>query len=183
MARLSRPGPTGRAASPAGEIAATCSGAASPRRAAMMAPVSAARLSGLDVDRLKITVYVVSAVTAGIAGIVEVSYLSSAIANQGLGKELAVIAAAVIGGTALTGGRASIIASGVAALFLTQLGQLLRALGWTEPTQLIVQALVLLAVVLLRVLVPSTLSAARALRQQRTARPIPESAELESSLR
>ena len=43
----------------------------------------AAKLSGLEVDRLKITVYVISAVHAGLAGVVEVSYLSSAIANQG----------------------------------------------------------------------------------------------------
>ena len=71
----------------------------------------AARLSGLEVDRLKISVYVISALTAGIAGIVEVSFLSSAIANQGLGKELAVIAAAVIGGTALTGGEGTVSAS------------------------------------------------------------------------
>ena len=69
----------------------------------------AGRLSGLEVDRLKISVYVISAVTAGIAGVVEVSYLSSAIANQGLGKELSVIAAAVIGGTALTGGEGTVL--------------------------------------------------------------------------
>jgi hypothetical protein len=46
----------------------------------------AARLSGIEVDRLKIGVYTASAVMAGIAGIIEVSYLSSAIANQGLGR-------------------------------------------------------------------------------------------------
>ena len=68
----------------------------------------AARLSGLEVDRLKIAVYVISALLAGLAGIVETSYLSSAIANQGLGKELSVIAAAVIGGTALTGGEGTV---------------------------------------------------------------------------
>ena len=69
----------------------------------------AAKLSGLEVDRLKLSVYVVSAVLAGLAGVVEVSYLSSAIANQGLGKELSVIAAAVIGGTALTGGEGTVL--------------------------------------------------------------------------
>jgi len=68
----------------------------------------AARLTGLEVDRLKIAVYVISSVLAGVAGIIEVSYLSSAIANQGLGKELSVIAAAVIGGTALTGGEGTV---------------------------------------------------------------------------
>ncbi len=52
-------------------------------------------LTGLNVDRLKMSVYVMSSVLAGLAGIIEVSYLSSAISNQGLGKELSVIAAAV----------------------------------------------------------------------------------------
>ena len=70
----------------------------------------AARLTGLDVDRLKISVYVISSLVAGLAGIVEVSYLSSGISNQGLGKELSVIAAAVIGGTNLNGGEGTIVA-------------------------------------------------------------------------
>ena len=89
----------------------------------------AARLSGLDVDRLKIAVYVISAVTAGIAGVVEVSYLSSAIANQGLGKELSVIAAAVIGGTALTGGEGTVLGVFVGTVILEVLRNGLVLLG------------------------------------------------------
>ena len=89
----------------------------------------AARLSGLEVDRLKIAVYVISALTAGIAGIVEVSYLSSAIANQGLGKELSVIAAAVIGGTALTGGEGTVFGIFIGTVILEVLRNGLVLLG------------------------------------------------------
>ncbi|WP_182084164.1 ABC transporter permease [Aureimonas sp. ME7] len=89
----------------------------------------AARLTGLPVDRLKISVYVVSSVLAGIAGIIEVSYLSSAISNQGLGKELSVIAAAVIGGTNLTGGEGTVIGVFVGAVILEVLRNGLVLLG------------------------------------------------------
>ena len=107
----------------------------------------AARLSGLDVDRLKITVYVVSALTAGIAGIVEVSYLSSAIANQGLGKELAVIAAAVIGGTALTGGEGTVLGMVIGTIILEVLRNGLVLLGTDAYWQgIFVGAVIILAV-------------------------------------
>jgi ribose transport system permease protein len=89
----------------------------------------AARLTGLEVDRLKISVYVISALMAGIAGIIEVSYLSSAISNQGVGKELSVIAAAVIGGTNLTGGEGTIIGVFVGTVILEVLRNGLVLLG------------------------------------------------------
>jgi ribose transport system permease protein len=89
----------------------------------------AAKLTGLNVDRLKISVYVISAVLAGVAGIVEVSYLSSAISNQGTGKELSVIAAAVIGGTNLSGGEGTVIGVFVGALILEVLRNGLVLLG------------------------------------------------------
>lgn len=89
----------------------------------------AARLTGLSVDRLKVSVYVIASLLAGLAGIVEVSYLSSAISNQGLGKELNVIAAAVIGGTALTGGEGSVIGVFVGTVILEVLRNGLVLLG------------------------------------------------------
>src|SRR6201997_191913 len=57
-----------------------------------------ARLTGLHVDRLKIIVYILSALMAGIAGLTQFSYLGSVTADMGNGNELAVIAATVIGG-------------------------------------------------------------------------------------
>lgn len=89
----------------------------------------AARLTGLDVDRLKISVYVASSLLAGLAGIIEVSYLSSAISNQGFGKELSVIAAAVIGGTNLNGGEGTVLGVFVGAVILEVLRNGLVLLG------------------------------------------------------
>jgi ribose transport system permease protein len=68
-------------------------------------------------------------VAAGIAGVIEVSYLSSAISNQGLGKELSVIAAAVIGGTALTGGEGTVLGIFIGAVILEVLRNGLVLLG------------------------------------------------------
>ncbi|KND60495.1 Ribose ABC transport system, permease protein RbsC [Candidatus Burkholderia verschuerenii] len=84
----------------------------------------AAVLTGLNVDRLKMSVYVMSSVLAGLAGIIEVSYLSSAISNQGLGKELS-----VIGGTALSGGEGTIISVFVGTVILEVLRNGLVLLG------------------------------------------------------
>ena len=107
----------------------------------------AAKLSGLEVDRLKLAVYVVSAVLAGLAGVVEVSYLSSAIANQGLGKELSVIAAAVIGGTALTGGEGTVLGVFVGTVILEVLRNGLVLLGTDSYWQgIFVGAVIILAV-------------------------------------
>lgn len=107
----------------------------------------AGRLSGLEVDRLKISVYVISAVTAGLAGVVEISYLSSAIANQGLGKELSVIAAAVIGGTALTGGEGTVLGVLVGTVILEVLRNGLVLLGTDAYWQgIFVGAVIILAV-------------------------------------
>ncbi len=107
----------------------------------------AAKLSGLDVDRLKLSVYVISAVLGGLAGIVEVSYLSSAIANQGLGKELSVIAAAVIGGTALTGGEGTVLGIFVGTVILEVLRNGLVLLGTNSYWQgIFVGGVIILAV-------------------------------------
>lgn len=107
----------------------------------------AARLSGFDVDRLKVMVYVLSAVTAGIAGLVEVSYLSSAIANQGAGKELNVIAAAVIGGTNLMGGEGTILGVFFGAIILEILRNGLVLLGTDAYSQGIFVGLVIIVAV------------------------------------
>lgn len=107
----------------------------------------AARLSGLEVDRLKIIVYVISSVLAGIAGIIEVSYLSSAIANQGLGKELSVIAAAVIGGTALTGGEGTVFGIFIGTIILEVLRNGLVLMGTDAYWQgIFVGAVIIIAV-------------------------------------
>jgi ribose transport system permease protein len=68
----------------------------------------AARLTGLNVSRLKVTVYIISSLCAGLAGIVQASYLSSVTASLATGQELSVIAATVIGGVNLAGGEGTV---------------------------------------------------------------------------
>lgn len=68
-----------------------------------------ARLSGIHIAPLTIATFMISSVTAGIAGILQASRLSSAQANAGTGWEMTVIAAVVIGGTSMFGGAGSMI--------------------------------------------------------------------------
>ena len=64
----------------------------------------AATLTGVPVRRIKVAVYMISALSAGIAGIIETGWLGAVTTNLGTGMELQVIAAAVIGGANLAGG-------------------------------------------------------------------------------
>jgi ribose transport system permease protein len=64
----------------------------------------AATLTGVPVRRIKVAVYIVSSLSAGIAGIIETGWLGAVTTNLGAGMELQVIAAAVIGGANLAGG-------------------------------------------------------------------------------
>lgn len=79
---------------------------------------AAARLAGVRVGRTKAAVYVLSGLLAGLAGVIETARLGGAsdVAKIGFGVEIDAVAAAVIGGTPLTGGRASIVGTVVGAL-------------------------------------------------------------------
>lgn len=78
--------------------------------------------------------------SAFVAGLLYSGYISSASPFAGNDYLLPAIAVVVVGGTPFSGGRGSVIASGVAALFMTQLGQLVLSLGASTATQLLVQA-------------------------------------------
>jgi ribose transport system permease protein len=106
-----------------------------------------ARLTGLNVDRLKVVVYILSGICAGIAGVIQVSYLSSATADLGTGEELAVIAATVIGGTNLAGGEGTILGTVVGAIILEVLRNGLLLFGVDPYWQgVFVGAVIILAV-------------------------------------
>jgi simple sugar transport system permease protein/ribose transport system permease protein len=97
---------------------------------------AAARLAGVPVRRTLISVYAVSGLLAGIAGLIEVSRLgASDAAKVGLNIELDAIAAVVVGGTALTGGRATILGTVVGALIMqviaTSFNMLLVPYAWS----------------------------------------------------
>lgn len=108
----------------------------------------AARLSGVPVNRVKLAVYTISALLAGLAGFIIISINSSADANQvGLNMELDAIAAAAVGGTPLLGGQANVVGTLIGALII----QLIRStlLSHNIPfavAQVIDAAIILLAV-------------------------------------
>ncbi len=78
----------------------------------------AARFSGIRVKRAKLGVYLISSLSAGIAAMVAIGYYGAASSGDATGKELDVIAAAVVGGTSLTGGKGSAFGVVLGALFI-----------------------------------------------------------------
>jgi ribose/xylose/arabinose/galactoside ABC-type transport system permease subunit len=79
---------------------------------------TAAILTGLPVARVKVFVYLVSGLLAGLAGVLVVSRVGVSLPGQSLGYELQVIAAAVIGGVSLTGGRGTVLGAVLGAMII-----------------------------------------------------------------
>ena len=90
---------------------------------------NAAKLTGIPVKQLKVSVYVFSALTAGITGVLEVGWLGGVTTNLGQGMELSVIAAAVIGGANLAGGIGTAFGALVGALLIEVIRNSLILLG------------------------------------------------------
>jgi ribose transport system permease protein len=107
---------------------------------------------GIISARYQIGAYMVSAVCFAVAGVLLAGYIGNATHTAGNDYLMPAIAAVVVGGTPFTGGRGSVIASGVAALFLAQLSQMVLALGAGSAIQLLVQALALLVATAIRLL-------------------------------
>jgi len=79
---------------------------------------NAARVAGINIRRTKIAAFVLSGLTAAIAGIIDLSYVGSADPTNGSTLTFPVFAAVVIGGTSLTGGEATMIGTALGALLL-----------------------------------------------------------------
>lgn len=109
---------------------------------------SATRLSGINVDRIKIAVYALCGLLAALASVIEVARLSSAQPMAGNGYELDAIAAVVLGGTSLAGGKGRIVGTLIGALILGFLNNGLNLLGISSNYQMIVKAVVILLAVL-----------------------------------
>lgn len=111
----------------------------------------AARLSGVRVSRYKLLVYTLSGLTAAVAGIVLSSRLMSGQPNAGVGFELDAIAAVVLGGTAIAGGRGAIVGTLVGAMMLGVLNNGLNLMGISPYIQNIIKgAIILLAIYISR---------------------------------
>lgn len=107
----------------------------------------AARLSGIDVPRIKRRVYTLAGGLAGVAGLHMAARLDSATPNAGTGFELDSIAAVVIGGTSLSGGRGSICGTVLGCLIIGVLNNGLVLLEVSPFWQQVIKGFVILAAV------------------------------------
>ncbi|MCI0746817.1 MAG: ABC transporter permease [Verrucomicrobia subdivision 3 bacterium] len=109
----------------------------------------ASRFSGIRVERVKLSVFVFSGLTAGIAALLALGYYGSASSADGTGYELNVIAAAVVGGASLSGGKGSAFGALLGALVIQMISTGLVILEINQNySQIVIGAVVILAVVL-----------------------------------
>jgi ribose transport system permease protein len=111
------------------------------RFSAVGANPRAAWIAGINVTGYQIAPFAVAGLLYGIVGVLLSAFIRNPTLKVGEPYLLAPIAAAVLGGTAITGGIGSIVAVAGAALFLTQLGQVLKMLGLSSALQFVIQGI------------------------------------------
>ncbi len=109
----------------------------------------AAHLSGVPVKRVLIVVYTICGALAGLGGVVNSSLHGAGSAKSGLGYELQIIAAVVVGGTSLAGGSGNIMGTLVGALILGVIANGMNLTGVTTYPQMVVFGLLILVAVLI----------------------------------
>jgi ribose transport system permease protein len=109
----------------------------------------AVRLSGIDPRPIKLVVFLLAGLLVALAAIIDTSRFQSANPNAGTGFELQAIAAAVIGGTSLMGGRGSVIPTLFGVLIIAVLNTGLAAVGAKDETKRLTTGLVIIAAVIL----------------------------------
>ncbi len=107
----------------------------------------AARLAGLNVDLTRFATYLLSALLAGVTGIVLSGFSGGAALNMGEGFLLASIAVVVIGGTSVAGGRANVPGIWGAALFIYLLDTMLNTFGASAGIRLIMTGVIIITVI------------------------------------
>ena len=107
----------------------------------------AARLSGVNVDFWKVVTYALGGMICGIAGLIIASRLNSAQPALGQGYELEAIAAVVIGGTSLSGGRGTMLGTIIGAFIMSVLTNGLRIMGVAQEWQIVVTGVIIIVAV------------------------------------
>ncbi|MGH7156255.1 MAG: ABC transporter permease [Acetobacteraceae bacterium] len=111
--------------------------------------IEAARRVGINVTRVTIVAYGLSAVFATVAGMLLVARLTMGNPNAGYGAELQAIAAAVVGGASLFGGRGTVIGCFIGAVLFTTIGNGANLLGVNSFWQMVIEGLLIAGVVYL----------------------------------
>ena len=109
----------------------------------------AMRLAGIDPRPIRIVVFALTGLMAGLAGLMQAARLEAADPNAGVGIELQVIAAVVIGGTSLMGGRGSVVNTFFGVLIIAVLEAGLAQVGASEPSKRIITGAVIVAAVII----------------------------------
>jgi len=109
----------------------------------------AARASGINVNQVKMAVYSISGLLAGLAGILLTSRITTGQPNAGAGFELDAIAAVVIGGTSTTGGKGSIAGTLIGVLLIGVINNSLDLLNVTSYYQQVVMGVIIIGAVVL----------------------------------
>ena len=116
---------------------------------AIGANAEASRMSGISPKNIKFIVYAICGATAGLGGIVMASQLQSGAGNYGVTYELMVIAAVVVGGTSLFGGKGKVLGTLIGAFIIAVITNGMNLLLLGSETQMIVLGLVILVAILI----------------------------------
>jgi len=109
----------------------------------------ASRFSGVPIGRVKIAVYLLSGLTAGLAAFMGASFYGSASCADATGYELYVIASAVVGGASLSGGKGSALGALLGAVLIVLIRQSIRTLHFDQNYEwIIIGCAIIIAVVL-----------------------------------
>jgi ribose transport system permease protein len=119
---------------------------------AMGSNEEALRLSGVNIGNWKIAVYALAGAVCGVAGILIASRINSAQPAIGQGYELDAIAAVVIGGTSLSGGRGTMLGTMIGALIISVVANGLRILSVPQEWQIVVTGSIIILAVYLDIL-------------------------------
>lgn len=109
----------------------------------------AAKLSGVNSGSILVAVYVISGICAAVAGILLAGYTTTAYIDTGDNYLLPSLAAVVVGGASIFGGRGNYAATVGGAIFLTVLAAILSSINWPDAVRTIIQGLAILATVVL----------------------------------
>lgn len=126
----------------------------------------AASVSGINVDRVLIYVYMIMGLLSGLSGALSVSIYASAQPNMQYGYEMNVIAACVIGGVSMNGGRGSVVGTFLGALFYAVVAKALPLIGLESIWQNLIKGVIILVVVLVNVLTQRAMDRANLERRE-----------------